>query len=161
MAAIAGWACRSLHVVRRIEGCPPVGACIRDVILEPLLVVYVPLYGQRIVVVAYLREVALLPDAAVNKSHLLLCELRDGVRVEIGDDRIRVLSRIAHYICHRRVLPVLVDVRMALLARLRASVVRRCQRIRLNSLFLSCRSAEASDVRDELPAFRSRFAVRT
>src|ERR1700722_6386283 len=133
MAAITGWACRSLHVVRRIEGCPPVGARIRDVILEPLLVVDVPLHGQRIVVVAYLREVALLPDTAVDESHLLLCELRDVVRVEIGDDRIRMLSRIAHYIRHRRLLPVLVDVSMTLLARLRASVVRRCQRILLNS----------------------------
>src|SRR5580658_10008651 len=69
MAAITGWACRSLHVVRRIEGCPPIGARIRDVILEPLLVVDIPLHGQRIVVVAYLREVALLPDTAVDESH--------------------------------------------------------------------------------------------
>jgi hypothetical protein len=98
VASITSRVCRSLHVVRRIEGCPPVGACIRDVILEPLLVVDVPLHGQRIVVVAYLREVALLPDTAVDKGHLLLRELRDVVRAEIWDDRVRVLSRIAHHV---------------------------------------------------------------
>src|SRR5271156_1049112 len=154
MAAITGWACRSLRVVRRIEGCPPVGACIRDVILEPLLVVDVPLSGQRIVVIAYLREVALLPDAAVNQGHLLLCELRDVVRAQVRDDRVRMFSWIAHYIRHRRLLPMFVDVRMAFLARLRAGVVCRSQRTLLNSLFFSRRSAETSDVRDELPTFR-------
>jgi hypothetical protein len=118
VTAITRRACRSLHVVRRIKGGPPVGARIRDVILEPLLVLDVPLHRKRIVVVAYLREVALLPDTAVNKSHLLLCEHRNVIRAQIGDDRIRVLSRIAHHVRHRRLLPVLVDVRMTFLARL-------------------------------------------
>src|ERR1035437_2442631 len=123
MTAIAGWACRSPHVVRRIEDCPPVGTCIRDVILEPLLVADVPLHGERIVVIADLGEVPLLPEAAVDQSYLIPCELRDIIRAEIGDDRIRVLSRIADHVCHRRLLPVLVDVRVALLARLRTGVM--------------------------------------
>src|SRR5882757_4200909 len=58
VTAIAGWSCRSLHVVRRIEGRPPVGTCICDMILEPLLVVNVPLHRKRIVVVTYLGEIA-------------------------------------------------------------------------------------------------------
>lgn len=123
MAPIASRPCRPLHVVRRIEGCPPVGACIGDVKFEPLLVADVPLRGERVVVIAEFGEVPLLPDAAVDQSYLVLRKLRDVIRVEIGDDRIRVLSRIADHVRHRRLLPVLVDVRVALLARLRAGVV--------------------------------------
>ena len=123
VAAVAGRAGGPLHVVGGIEGRPPVCAGVRDVILEPLLVADVPLHRQRVVVVANLREVALLPLAAVDESHLILRELRDVVRAEIGNDRVGMLSRIAHDVRHRRLLPALVNLRMTFLARLRADVV--------------------------------------
>jgi hypothetical protein len=53
VAAIASWPCRPLHVVRKIKGCPPVGACIGDVIFEPLLIADVPLRGERVVVIVF------------------------------------------------------------------------------------------------------------
>src|ERR1700722_1025720 len=67
MAAVASWASGALHVVGRIEDRPPVCSAIGDVIRSPRFIGDVPLSGQRIVVVAYLGEVALLPDAAVNQ----------------------------------------------------------------------------------------------
>src|ERR1700687_4475601 len=62
VAAIAGWPCRPLHVVRRIKGGPPVRPLARHMIGKPGSFSDVPLNRQRIVVVANLSEIALLPD---------------------------------------------------------------------------------------------------
>src|SRR5580698_5414544 len=116
VTAIAGRASGPLHVVRRIESCPPVGSFVWHVILQPFLGSDVPLYRQRVVVVANLREVSLLPLAAVDKSHVFNGESCDVVRAEIGDDRIRMLSWVANDIGHWSLPPTLIDRRVALLA---------------------------------------------
>jgi hypothetical protein len=74
VAAIACGARGPLHIVGRIEGCPPVCSAIRNVVRAPSLITDVPLSGERIIVVAYFGEVPLFPDAAVHQSNLVLRE---------------------------------------------------------------------------------------
>src|SRR5579864_390038 len=69
VAAIAGGPGRTLHVVGRIVGFPPVGALGYKIGL-PGVMRDVPLCGLREIIVADFRKVALLPDAPVDQCHI-------------------------------------------------------------------------------------------
>src|ERR1700758_1459957 len=145
MAAVAKRTRRAMHIVGWIERGPPVTATAGDLILAPSLVYDFPLNGQRKIIVADFREVALLPNAPVNKGNLVLRELRNVVCRENRNDRARMLLRIAHYIGHRRLLPMVVNFRVAFPAGLRTDIVRGVTGLRLLSLLLVTERAKASD----------------
>ena len=69
MAPIAERSGGTLHVVRSVMSGPPIGAGL-DVVGTPDFVGYVPLGGEREVVVANLFEVPLLPFAAVGEGDI-------------------------------------------------------------------------------------------
>src|ERR1700751_1817948 len=139
MATIAGWASWTLHVVGRVIGRPPVRSRIGDVISEPLLVANVPLRKQRIIVISDLREVALLPLAAVYESHLIDGKLRNIVSTEIRNDRVRMCLRVADHVRHRRLPPAFIDVRMALLAGFGTNIMGSTGDMLQDRRFLRCR----------------------
>ncbi len=56
VATVASRASWSLHVARGIISRPPIRSGIGHMVLQPLFVAYVPLHGQRIVVVANLGK---------------------------------------------------------------------------------------------------------
>src|SRR6478752_4534242 len=91
MAAVASWASRSLHIVRRIILRPPVGAGFYE-IFTPCMVLDFPLHGQRVIIIADFGEVSLLPEASVNEGDLVAREFCDGVGRKVRNDRIRVLA---------------------------------------------------------------------
>src|ERR1700757_1705823 len=122
VAAIAGGAGGGLHVVGGRERHPPIGA-VGNEIGAPDFVDDIPLRAFRKIVVADFREVALLPDAAVDERNLVPGELSDFVGGEIGDDDVRRFAGIADDVGHGRFAPVLVDLRVALLAGSGAGVV--------------------------------------
>lgn len=124
MASVARRTGRTRHVVRRIVRLPPVGA-LRIKIRQPLFVSDVPLDRRGEVVVADLREIPLLPQTAVDKRHLSCAERCHRTRPEIRNDRVRMVVRIAHDVCHRRLPPARIDVCMALLTRGRSDVAGR------------------------------------
>ena len=93
-----------------------VSAGIGYVIRKPGTFVQVPLNRQRIVIIANLGEVTLLPDAAIHQGHLVLRELCDMVGTEIGDDRIPMFPWVANDVGHRSLFPSLIDPCVALLA---------------------------------------------
>src|SRR5581483_5618692 len=70
MAAIARWPGWAFHIVGRVILRPPIrpGA---DEIFAPNMILNFPLSRQRIVVVADLGEVTLLPNTAVNEGDLV------------------------------------------------------------------------------------------
>ena len=74
MTAVAKRSRWAVHVVRWVESGPPVASRGRNLIFTPFLVLNLPLHGQREIVVPDFCEVALLPNAAVNKSDLILRE---------------------------------------------------------------------------------------
>ena len=86
---------------------------------------HIPLRWFREVIVPLLREVPLLPQAAVDRRDIIPREPRDGVSREIGNDGIGVFAGVTHDICHWRLPPVFVNLRVALLAGLRTDIVRR------------------------------------
>ena len=126
MTSIAKRACRPVEVVTRIERCPPVAPRRRHVVLAPFLVYDLPLHGQGKIIITDFREITLLPDASVNEGNLIFGKLVDVVRREIGNDCIGMLSRIADDIGHWRFLPMIVNIGVTFLARLRAGVM--CRR---------------------------------
>src|SRR5579872_6796999 len=71
MAAVAKRPCGAVEVVTGIKRSPPIASCGRHLIFAPFLVYDFPLNGQREIVVADFCEVALLPDASVDESHLI------------------------------------------------------------------------------------------
>src|ERR1700731_325205 len=115
VTTVTCWAGRSLHIFGWIVRRPPICARVWNVVLHPLLVAYVPLHRERIVVVSNLREVPLLPEAAVHESHLIGREFSDVVGLQVWDDRVRMLVRVADYVRHGRFLPSTVDRAMAAL----------------------------------------------
>ena len=74
VAAVAERAGRALHVVVRVKGGPPVRPRGR-LVGAPDLMAHVPLGAERIVIVAPLYEVALLPLAAVDQGDVVPSEL--------------------------------------------------------------------------------------
>src|ERR1700756_618838 len=116
MATVAGRPGGALHVVRRIEGGPPVSALVGYVIRTPGVIGEDPLHSQREVIVADLGEVALLPQTAIYESHLIFREFRHIVRGQVGRDGFGMFVRISYDVRHRRRLPARVDFLMALLA---------------------------------------------
>src|SRR6478735_12754717 len=74
MASVAQRPRRPLHVVRRVESRPPIGA-VPNEIRTPYLVRNIPLSGQHNVVVSYFLEIALFPLAAVYEGDIFLVEL--------------------------------------------------------------------------------------
>src|SRR5580704_1474661 len=136
VASIAGWAGRPLHIVRRIVWLPPVSS-LGDEIWPPNSMANIPLRRLGKVIVSSLREVTLLPKAAVNQCDLVFCEFGNGIRREIGNDGVRMVARIANHIRHGGFSPVFVNLRVALLAGLRARVVSRLCRGRLLGVLLT------------------------
>ena len=109
MAAVTERAGRPGVVAAGIELRPPVGA-VRDLIRAPLLVRDVPLRAERKVVVADLREVALLPLAAVDPRDLIFRERQQRIGLgQVWNDRVGMLLRIADDVGHPRILPAVVD----------------------------------------------------
>ena len=78
VATVAGRPGGPLHVVGRIERLPPIGSFGHE-IRAPRMMHDVPLRGLGKIVVADLREVALLPYAAVDECDVTLRELGDWV----------------------------------------------------------------------------------
>ena len=121
VAAIAEGAGRALEIVGRIKGHPPV---VFHIVGLPLLVGHVPLGGKRKVVIAHFLEVALLPQAAVNEGDIGGRKGHQRIGFfEVRSDGVGMFLGIAHHVCHRRFLPVLIDLPVTLLAGDRANVV--------------------------------------
>ena len=118
VAAVAGWTGGAMLVFLRVELCPPVGA-VGHMVREPFSMFDIPLRGQRVVGVAALREIALLPTAAINKGDLAEIEGACGIGIrEIAKHRIRMDLRIAHHISHACLLPSVVFLPVTAAARL-------------------------------------------
>ena len=79
MAAVAQGTGGPLEIARRVKWDPPIGA-VGDDVGAPHAVLHVPLGRLRVVVVADLGEVALLPETAVDQRYLVQCESVHGVR---------------------------------------------------------------------------------
>src|SRR5215469_5158129 len=122
MAAIACRAGRSLHVVRRIKRHPPVRT-LADEILAPFVILYLPLSRQRKIVVSYFCKISLLPKAAVNEGDLIQTEFRYGVACKFGNKSFGMFSRITYHVRHRSLFPSLINICVALFARLRTNIV--------------------------------------
>src|SRR5579872_1346750 len=150
VASIAGRAGRALHVVVGVEGCPPVST-LGHFVGTPRFVGDIPLRGKREVIVTDFGEVALLPETAVDKGNLLFRELRDCVGGQIRSDGLRMLARIAHHICHGRLLPACVDLLMAFLAALRTGVVSGGEYIGLLRSIALVERAKTANKDNELP----------
>src|SRR5579875_923984 len=136
MAAIAQRAGGPLHGVVRIVWCPPVFAR-AGMVLQPDMVNNIPLYRQRIVMVAALDEVPLLPVTAVDESNILLAKFIIGIRLgEIAQEGLRMRARVLNHVRHPRIFPSVVDREMTGFAGLRANIasasggshVERCQK---------------------------------
>ena len=70
----------------------------------------VPLRAERKIIVADFREVALLPDAAVNQRDVFLFELDQRVGFgQIRQNGLGMLLGIAHHVRHGGLLPARVD----------------------------------------------------
>ena len=151
VAAVARWAGRALHVVRRVQRRPPVPG-IADEVFTPFSRTDFPLNGQREVVVADLGEVPLFPEAAVYERHLLRLEREYRVRGQVGEERRRRLSRIADDVGHRRLLPAAILVSVTSLASPRADVVCGRSGFHLSRLvFLAGESFQRADEQHDLP----------
>src|SRR2546429_2427565 len=124
MAAVAGRTGRALHIVRRIKRLPPIGS-LRNKVRAPDMMGDVPLGRLRIIVIANSRKVPLLPDAPINQRDLVLREFGERVAREIRKDGVRMFARITDHLGHRRFFPSIVNLVMAVGARLRTGVVRR------------------------------------
>ena len=158
VAAIARRPRGPLHVVRRVEWFPPVRA-LRDEIRPPDSMGNIPLRRFRKIIVPSFREITLLPKAAVNQRHIILRELRDGIRRKIWNDRVWMFARIAHDIRHGRLSPVFVDLRVALQTGLRAHIMSRTCRGPLLRLFLPAELTKVADVKNQLPNVVVLFVV--
>src|SRR5579884_2861906 len=78
VAPVAERASRTLHVVRRVERRPPIGA-ISDEIGPPDLVRDVPLGGKNEIVIADFLEIALFPNAPIDERYIAPFECDQGV----------------------------------------------------------------------------------
>lgn len=117
VAAIAGGAGGSLHVVIGIVGGPPIGAGL-DVIREPFLMRDVPLRFEGEIIFTHFGEKALLPFAAVDEGDVFALELDEGgvgFR-KIWKDGVGMQLWILNYIGHAGVAPTSVNFRVAGLA---------------------------------------------
>src|SRR5580704_10777145 len=116
MAPVAGGTSGSLHVVGRIEGLPPISPR-RNEVRTPDAVCYVPLSPFGKIIVPRLREISLLPQAAVYQRHVVFREFHERVGLRhVRNNRVAMFARIAHHVRHGSLLPSLIDLRMALLA---------------------------------------------
>src|SRR5436190_1139441 len=79
MAAVTEWTRGTLHIVIWIKSGPPISAG-GHLIGAPQLMGYVPLGAKGKVIVAFLREIALLPLAAVDEGNIILRELHQRIR---------------------------------------------------------------------------------
>jgi hypothetical protein len=78
-----------------------------------------------VVVVADLREEALLPSAAIDERHILQLKRDQRIRVaKVRQDRLWMLLRIAHNVRHPRLLPTGILCSVTPLAALRTNIVR-------------------------------------
>ena len=122
VATIAKRAGRALEVVGRVKRRPPIGAVLDDV-RPPRPMDDVPLRGKGEIVASELLEVALLPDAAIDKRYIVLGKMDKRVGLgEVRDNGVRMLARVTHNVGHRRLLPAVVDAGMARLAGLGSGV---------------------------------------
>src|ERR1700686_147599 len=148
-----------LHVVRWIKRLPPIRPLGHE-ILPPDVPGNVPLRRLRKIIVSSFREVTLLPDAAVNQRDNILRKLGNAIRRKIGNDRLGMFPRIAHHIRHRCLSPVFVNLRVALLARLRANVASRIRRGHLFLLLFLAWQPQAADEQHQLPPIIALLVVR-
>src|SRR5579872_5569817 len=149
MATVAGGASRALHVVGRIILCPPISARFYEV-FTPHMVFYFPLHRQRVIIVADLCEVTLLPEAAINESYLLTGKFRDVVSRKIGNNGVRMLVKVTDNIRHWGLLPTIVNILVTLRAGLRTNIMR-CADRSLFGLFGFCERLQATNKDHQLP----------
>jgi hypothetical protein len=124
MAAVAQRTCRTLEIVRRIEGCPPVRARLDDV-WRPDLVRDVPLHGKRKIVVADFLEIALFPFASVDEGDIVRRKWKDRIGFgKVRNDGVGVFPRVAHHVGHAGLAPSLVEAGVTRLACRGAGVLR-------------------------------------
>src|SRR5271154_6578517 len=116
MTTVAERASRPLHVVSRVVRDPPVRA-VGNEVLAPDMVGDVPLRRQWKIVVADLREIALLPLAAVDKGDVVLRKIDERIVLrQVWDDSLGMVLRIKDDICHPRLFPSVKDFAVARLA---------------------------------------------
>src|SRR6266478_695399 len=144
VAAIAGGAGGTLHIVWRIERFPPIRSFGYKV-GTPNVVGDIPLRRLRKIVIADFCEVTLLPETAVDECYLALRELGAGIADDVG---------------HGCLLPALVDLLVAFFAGQRACVVRGRGRCLLRQFLASRKLAQVADEQNESPAIVVLFFVR-
>src|SRR6267143_3360959 len=159
VAAIAGGAGGTLHIVWRIERFPPIRSFGYKV-GTPNVVGDIPLRRLRKIVIANSCEVALLPEAAVDECYLVLRELGEEICGEIGNDGLGMLTGIPDDVGHGRLLPALVDLLVAFFAGQRARVVRGSGRCLLRQFLAGRQLAQVADEENEFPAIVVLFFVR-
>src|SRR6266513_727438 len=159
VAAIAGGTGGTLHIVWRIERCPPIRSFGYKV-GTPNVVGDIPLRRLRKKVIADFWEITLLPATAVDECYLVLRELGEGICGEIGNDGLGMLTRIPDDVGHGRLLPALVDLLVAFFTGQRARVVRGSGRYLLRQFLTGSKLAQVADEENEFPAIVVLFFVR-
>src|SRR6267143_702281 len=159
VAAIAGGAGGTLHIVWRIERFPPIRSFGYKV-GTPNVMGDIPLRRLRKIVIADFCEVTLLPETAVDECYLVLRELGEEICGEIGNDGLGMLAGIADDVGHGCLLPALVDLLVAFFAGQRACVVRGRGRCLLRQFLASRKLAQVADEQNESPAIVVLFYVR-
>lgn len=105
MTPIAKRAGGTLHVIDRIKRCPPIRIG-RNEIRPPNFMRHIPLRTERIIIVASLGKIALLPFAAIDESDVVFRELHQWIGLlQIGNDRIGMRPGIPDNIRHARLTP--------------------------------------------------------
>lgn len=158
MATVASWTRGPLHVVRGIKWFPPIGS-FGYKIRTPNVICDVPLGWLGEVVVAKLSEVTLLPNASVDKCHLVFRELRNGIGREVRNDGVLTLAGVPDYVRHWRLLPVFVNLSMTTFARLRSHEVCRTIRCLLVPQLVRCQLAKTAYKQNKLPTIVALFIV--
>src|SRR5450432_1638085 len=116
MAPIACRACGPVKICGPIERHPPIGPCF-NMVRKPAALLNVPLRRERIIIVAALGKVPLLPAASIDESYLVEAKSYNRVWVcKVPKHGLRVLPGVADHVRHARLLPPLVGFSVAFLA---------------------------------------------
>src|ERR1700722_8362015 len=123
VASIAGRPGGAIKVCWPVERNPPISARL-DMIRKPFAFLHVPLRLQGVIVVATLREIALLEPTPVDKGDLIQVEGAYWVSVRaVGEHCLGVHLGVLDDVCHTGFLPPVIGILMAPLATRRADEV--------------------------------------
>ena len=110
MTAIAERTGRALLIIRRVKRHPPIGVR-GDHISAPDLMRDIPLCREREIIVAFLREIPLLPFTAVNEGDVVLGKFHEWIGFcQIGQNGFGMSFGIANNIGHASLAPTCVNV---------------------------------------------------